>query len=98
MDHRYIDERSVAARYIDNALTSEERLEFEAHMVDCQDCTDRILLAGIFHGRRPGETPRLPWRAKLIARFAPWQMVFFFAVAALLAAAIPAVLIRIFWR
>src|SRR5579863_5672020 len=55
MDHRYIDEHSVAARYIDNALTVTERAAFEAHLVDCQDCTDRILLAGMFHAQPDSE-------------------------------------------
>jgi anti-sigma factor RsiW len=51
MDHRYIDERSVADRYLDHRLSSRERAEFEAHIVDCQECTDRLLLAEMFHNR-----------------------------------------------
>ncbi len=51
MDHRYIDESSVAERYLDHTLPSCERLEFEAHVVDCQECADRLLLAGMFHHR-----------------------------------------------
>lgn len=99
MDHRYIDEHSVAARYIDNALTAEERLKFEAHMVDCQDCTDRILLAGIFHARKNG-APVEPgnWRAKVIARMAPWRIVVSFVLAGVLAVAIPVLLLWIFWK
>lgn len=33
MDHRYIDEHSIAARYIANELNAGERLAFEAHLV-----------------------------------------------------------------
>jgi anti-sigma factor RsiW len=51
MDHGYIDEHSVAVRYLDQGLSTEERAEFEAHLVDCQECTDRVLLAEMFHSR-----------------------------------------------
>jgi hypothetical protein len=98
MDHRYIDEHSVAARYVGKALTARERAAFEAHMVDCQECTDRILLAEIFHTRQPSEVPELPLRAQLAARLAPWQFFLLFAIAALLLLAIPALLIPIFLR
>ena len=48
MDHRYIDDHSVAERYLDHTLPPGERSRFEAHLVDCQECTDRILLAEMF--------------------------------------------------
>jgi anti-sigma factor RsiW len=51
MDHGYIDGHSVTERYLDHALTPAERTEFEAHLVDCQECTDRLLLAEMFHNR-----------------------------------------------
>jgi anti-sigma factor RsiW len=58
MDHRYIDENSVAERYLGNALAAEDREAFERHLVDCQECTDRLLLAGMFHSRgRNGASP-----------------------------------------
>ena len=99
MDHRYIDEHSVAARYIDNTLTAAERFAFEAHMIDCQECTDRILLAEIFHARQPDAPAKeLPLRAKLAARLAPWQLIVLFAITALLLVAIPALLIPLFVR
>src|SRR5579884_3453904 len=59
MDHRYIDERSVADRYLDHTLTPSERCEFEAHLVDCQECTDRVLLAEMFHNRN-GRSKAVP--------------------------------------
>jgi len=49
MDHRYIDDHSVATRYLARALSPQERVEFEAHLVDCQECADRVLLAEMFH-------------------------------------------------
>jgi anti-sigma factor RsiW len=51
MDHRYIDEHVVAERYLRHALTPEERPAFEAHLVDCSECTDRLLLVEMFHTR-----------------------------------------------
>lgn len=96
MDHRQIDEQSIAARYIDNTLTAEERAAFEAHMVDCQECTDRILLAGIFHARQPGKA-EWPLRARFVAKMAPWQLVLVFAITALLLVGIPALLLPLYF-
>ncbi|HEY4365255.1 MAG TPA: zf-HC2 domain-containing protein [Bryobacteraceae bacterium] len=51
MDHRYIEQHALADRYLDHALPPPERAAFEAHLVDCQECTDRVLLAEMFHNR-----------------------------------------------
>ena len=51
MDHAYIDANSVAERYLDLALSPEDLREFEEHIVDCQECADRLLLAEMFHAR-----------------------------------------------
>ena len=51
MDHRYIEQHSVADLYLDHALPPGQRAAFEAHLVDCQECTDRVLLAEMFHNR-----------------------------------------------
>jgi len=51
VDHRYIEQHSLADRYLDHALPPPERAAFEAHLVDCQECTDRVLLAEMFHNR-----------------------------------------------
>ncbi len=51
MDHRYIEQNSVADLYLDHALPPGQRAAFEAHLVDCQECTDRVLLAEMFHNR-----------------------------------------------
>lgn len=51
MDHQYIDANAVAERYLGNRLQLKERDDFERHLVDCQECTDRLLLAGMFHAR-----------------------------------------------
>jgi hypothetical protein len=51
MDHAYIDANSLAERYLDHELSSDELREFEEHIVDCQECGDRLLLAEMFHAR-----------------------------------------------
>ena len=110
MDHRYIDEFSVAERYVDNALQPEERLAFEAHLVDCQECMDRFLLAGMFHARegngipkapappRPDETKppaEPPLRTGLVVRLTLGQVLLLCGLAVLLLLAIPTVLIPV---
>ncbi len=52
MEHAYIDEHSIAERYISRRLTAEEREEFEKHLVDCQECADRIVLANMFRAHQ----------------------------------------------
>lgn len=59
MDHRYIDENSVAERYLAHSLSVKERTEFEVHLVDCEECTDRVLLAELFQNRN-GAVKALP--------------------------------------
>jgi Putative zinc-finger len=51
MDHAYIDANSLAERYLRHALSPDELREFEEHIVDCQECADRLLLAEMFHAR-----------------------------------------------
>ena len=90
MDHRYIEEHSVAERYLDNQLGPRDRAAFEAHLVDCQECMDRPLLAGMFHTRHDNaDSGPLPFRSRFVAQFTPWQIVMIFAVAALLLLLIP---------
>lgn len=48
MNHRYIDEHSVAERYLEHALPAAEHDAFKAHMVQCDECSDRLMLAQIF--------------------------------------------------
>ena len=104
MDHRYVDQYAVAQRYLDQALSPEERAAFELHLVDCQECTDRLLLAGMFHARqpngvaaRPCPAPQSSPQSRLVLRLKPWQLVLL-AMIALLALAIPAFVIPVFLR
>jgi len=51
MNHAYIDAHCVAERYLTQELSPEELRAFEEHIVDCQECADRLLLAEMFHAR-----------------------------------------------
>ena len=105
MDHRYIDEHSVAGRYLDHELTAEERAEFETHLVDCQECTDRVLLAEMFHSRNGAKTfgstrqakepeaPEASMRVRFVSLLSPWQLFLILAAAALLLVLVPSLLL-----
>ena len=96
MDHRYIDEHSVAGRYLDHELTAAQRAEFEAHLVDCQECADRVLLAEMFHSRNGNKTadpprhekapeaPEAPLRVRFVSLLTPWQLFLILVGAAML--------------
>jgi hypothetical protein len=96
MDHAYIDANSIAERYLDQALSLGELADFEQHIVDCQECADRLLLAEMFHARN-GHKPK-PDRAldqRLVARvvvYKPKRVIVMLIAAAL---AIP--LIYLLW-
>jgi len=51
MNHPEIDGKGVAEAYLRHKLSSEDRAEFEAHLVDCEECRDRVLLAEMFQAR-----------------------------------------------
>lgn len=86
MDHRYIDRYAVAKRYLDHSLSPKERAAFEKHLVDCQECTDRVLLAEMFQVREPNGMPaRL--QTGLVLRLKAWQIAALVLTAALVLAA-----------
>ncbi|MEQ1883514.1 MAG: zf-HC2 domain-containing protein [Bryobacteraceae bacterium] len=136
MTHRYIDETSVAERYLENRLAPGERQEFEAHLKGCDECADRVQLARLFLQQQalhpevvaPAIEPRalapsrpmgkysmlidadrdpiipisppevqpvlattaaLPWTARFVAQFRPWQLVVILAIAAALLLLMP---------
>jgi hypothetical protein len=51
MDQSHIQNDSTVRCYLDLELTPEERSSFEGHLVDCEECRDRVLLAEMFHVR-----------------------------------------------
>jgi hypothetical protein len=42
MTHAYIDEHDLVSRYAMNKLSAEELAAFEAHLIDCVECLDRL--------------------------------------------------------
>lgn len=66
MDHSYIDTHSVAERYLEQQLSPEELRQFEEHIVDCQECSDRLLLAEMFHARNGRPQPDREVVARLV--------------------------------
>jgi hypothetical protein len=88
VDHQYIDEHALAEGYLDHLLSPEERREFEAHLVDCQECRDRLLLAEMFHARNGVPKPiqlieAAPAPPVTVTKLKPWGVLVFFAAAAL---------------
>jgi hypothetical protein len=48
MDHAYITDRGLVSLYVAGKLSADERLSFEEHFVDCQQCLDEIELTDDF--------------------------------------------------
>src|SRR5579863_9779938 len=71
MDHDYINEHGVVSLYVAGKLSPDERLGFEEHFVDCQQCLDQIELTEDLRGAlrqvakedaaRPRVAPQLRW-------------------------------------
>lgn len=87
MNHQYIDQHDIAGQYLRKELAGPDRDAFQAHLVDCPECADRVLLAEMFHTNltgadagvvpMPGFTmtqPKLPLRARIVAYLSPWQL------------------------
>ncbi len=54
MNHQYIDQHDIAGQYLRKELADGDRDAFQAHLVDCPECADRVLLAEMFQAN--GET------------------------------------------
>jgi hypothetical protein len=68
MNHAYIDANCVAERYLTQSLSPEELRAFEEHIVDCQECADRLLLAEMFHTRNGHARLEMPPAEPVVAR------------------------------
>jgi putative zinc finger protein len=97
MDHAYIDANSVAERYLAHALSPEDLRRFEEHIVDCQECADRMLLAEMFHARN-GHKPKLD--QAMVARIVLYKpgRVIVMLIAAGLAVPLAYLLWTLIWR
>jgi anti-sigma factor RsiW len=60
MDHKYIDQHDIAGRYLRKELQAPDRDAFLAHMVDCPECADRVLLAEMFEADQVAAAKRPP--------------------------------------
>jgi anti-sigma factor RsiW len=67
MDHSYIAEHNIAARYVLGALSPAESAQFEEHFVDCPQCQAEIEDTRNFReglkaltSRAPGVLPPYP--------------------------------------
>ena len=90
--HGYIDRESVAERYLRQTLPASERQTFEAHLVDCQECADRLLLAEMFQRAAvPAAVlqPLAPLRVRMVAALSHWQLAILACMAVLALLAIP---------
>ena len=98
MDHAYIDSYAVADRYVKRTLPTSERAAFEAHLVDCQECSDRVLLAEMLREStvkplpvptesRAAEPPRV--KRCIMSYTKIWKLALLFAAAAAALLAVP---------
>lgn len=109
MDHGYIDQHDIAGRYLRRELSPSDRDAFQSHLVDCQECTDRVLLAEMFQAQETKATgepepipipnfiiqqEKLPLRARIVAHLSPWTLTLLLMLAVLLLLAVPGAL---FW-
>ncbi len=83
MDHAYIDRNSVAERYLEQALPPEDLRAFEEHIVDCQECADRLLLAEMFHARNGHKPKPDPNVAARVVLYKPRRVLMILIAAAL---------------
>ena len=108
MNHQYIDQHDIAGQYLRKELADGDRDAFQAHLVDCPECADRVLLAEMFQAngeavKKPDvipmpsfmlTEPKLPLRARIIAYLSPWQIAILLILAVLLLLAVVGAL---FW-
>ena len=53
----------MAEAYLRHGLSPEQRAEFETHLVDCDECRNRVLLAEMFQTRNGRVKPSSASRA-----------------------------------
>lgn len=83
MDHAYIDANSMAERYLNHALPPDELRAFEEHIVDCQECGDRLLLAEMFHAHNGHKSKPDQKMAARVVLYQPKRVMMILIAAAL---------------
>jgi hypothetical protein len=106
VNHEYIDRFDVAGQYVRQQLGEREQEAFGAHVLECAECGDRVMLARLFEESEKYVPPRrrksdsgsvgqeLPLPARWIAQFTALQLAGWVSLAVVLLLAIPA---GVFW-
>ena len=103
MDHSYIEEHNIIARYEMGKLSSTDRARFEEHFVDCADCQEQLAAAEDFRqGLRTvvaedAAAARLQPKSSWFAWLAPggWRLALIGATALMIALLPTIVLLRV---
>jgi hypothetical protein len=101
MDHSYIEGAGLIDRYVRGRMPVDERVAFEEHFLDCQECLEQLEMARSFMeglkitateaADRP-KPARPPFGAWLTA-WAPWRTAGLVAASALIVLAVPVALL-----
>lgn len=60
IDHALVDEQGWAERYLRGTLAEDYRRQFAYHLRDCEECRDRLALAGIWLHKKIVRPPSSP--------------------------------------
>src|SRR5258708_24213470 len=98
MDHAYIDEHNVVARYEMGKLSTAESASFEEHFVDCAQCQEQLTVAENFRqGLRAAVAQNSdlmePGDSSVTATSPPWRWAIWGAAASLALLSVPAFLL-----
>jgi Putative zinc-finger len=99
MDHSYIEEQNIIARYEMGKLSPADRERFEEHFVDCPECQEQLAAAEGFRQGLKTVLAQDAIRSPLAIRFsrfdslASWRVALLGVAACIVLAAIPATLL-----
>jgi hypothetical protein len=96
MKHSYIQESNLIERYLAGKLTPSEEGPFEEHLIDCQECLDRLETINRFRrGLRTAAAEDDPVTVPPKAMPAAWQSLprrsWYVAILALMVVSVPAI-------
>ncbi len=98
MEHSFIERTDVIDRYVRGTMPPAERSEFEEHFLDCQECLEQLQLASSLRegikvcAAQPSGAAAIQSRPRFFSWFS-WQPAAAAAMAVLLLAAIPSVVL-----
>jgi hypothetical protein len=100
MDHRYIEEQNITDLYLLGKLPAEERVRFEEHFIDCDECLDRLEMTEKFRRGLRSVATEEATRARVyaqagllgwLARLSRWRQAGLLVSAVLLLIVLPTV-------